>query len=198
MERRYAHNMLFRPGPNLNLNACVGENGGPYDFAAYGEGFFHAGFEIIEAINRGAWTIDILIYPAVFDFRHGIELYLKHFTILANRLLDSDETMKKGHGIMQNWEELKGLFVRMSNPFFDPTEIDVVHDILEDVVSIDATGQVFRYPEDNRGRPHLEDIAIINAEVLQEGMRVLADIFENWDSGFIGLLEQRKLDTRSV
>jgi hypothetical protein len=56
IERRYAHNVLFRPGPNLNLNACVGENGGPYDFAAYGEGFFHAGFEIIEAINRGAWT----------------------------------------------------------------------------------------------------------------------------------------------
>jgi hypothetical protein len=190
--------MLFRPGPNLNLNACVGTNGGPYDFGAYGEGFFTAGFEIIAAITKGAWTIDILIYPAVFDFRHGIELYLKHFTILANRLLGSDETMKKGHGITKNWEELKELFVRIDNPFFDPTEIGVVEDILNDIVMIDATGQVFRYPEDNKGQPHLEDIAIINAEVLQDGMRVLADIFENWDSGFVGLLEQRKLNTASV
>ena len=89
--KTYLHNALFRPGPNASLNACVGDNGGPYDFAAYGDGFFHAGFQIVEAIKQGEWTIDILVYPAVFNFRHGIELYIKHLTILTNRLLNTGQ-----------------------------------------------------------------------------------------------------------
>src|SRR5262249_55182921 len=87
------------PGPNLDLNACVGINGGPYDFGAYGEGFFEAGFQVVDAIKRGEWTIDVLIYPAVFNFRHGIELYIKHMTILASRLLGTGGKLALGHGI---------------------------------------------------------------------------------------------------
>jgi len=36
----YNYTGLFRTGPNPSLNACVGANGGPYDFPAYGDGFF--------------------------------------------------------------------------------------------------------------------------------------------------------------
>ena len=71
MIKPYSYNSLFRPGPNSSLNACVGANGGPYDFGSYAEGFFEAGFQIVDAIKRGEWTTDILIYPAVFDFRHA-------------------------------------------------------------------------------------------------------------------------------
>ena len=74
----YQPNALFRNGPKPQLNACVGENGGPYDFDDYGEGFFEGAKQIIDAIKRGEWTIDILIYPAAFAYRHGIELYVKH------------------------------------------------------------------------------------------------------------------------
>src|SRR4051794_19908475 len=95
----------------------------------YAEGFFADGCEIVKAIEGGAWTIDLLVYPAVFDFRHGIELYIKHLTILANRLLQSGVTLQHGHGIMRNWGELKELFAQINSPAFDPVEIDIVHDI---------------------------------------------------------------------
>jgi hypothetical protein len=196
--KTYAHNALFRPGPNEDLNACVGDNGGPYDFGSYGEGFFQAGFQIIEAIKNGAWTIDILVYPAVFDFRHGIELYLKHMTILANRILNTRATMQQGHGILRNWSELRTLFSQINNPYFDPLEMDIVQDILDDVIAVDSNGQVFRYPEDNRGGRHLEQISIINIEVLADGMKVLSEVFEKWDSGLVGLLEERQLSTSSI
>jgi hypothetical protein len=125
----------------------------------------------VEAIKRGEWTTDILIYPAVFDFRHGIELYIKHMTILANRLLATGERMDLGHGIVQNWSTLTQLFADLKEPHFDALEIDIVKDILTDFVEIDATGQVFRYPEDNKGQPHLRQISMINVQVLADGMR---------------------------
>jgi hypothetical protein len=196
--KKYTHNSLFRPGPEPAMNACVGDNGGPYDFAAYAEGFFQAGFEIVHAIERGAWTIDLLVYPAVFDFRHGIELYLKHLTILANRLVRPGTVMQQGHGIMRNWEELKELFAKLNDSYFEPVEIGVVHDILEDTVAIDATGQVFRYPSDHKGKRHLGDISVINVVVLADGMQVLFDLFEKWNSGLFALLEGKELATTSV
>jgi hypothetical protein len=76
--QKYEFNSLFRKGPNWKLNAKVGANGGPYDFADYAQGFFDAGHKIVEAIKREEWRIDSLIYPAAFSYRHGIELYLKH------------------------------------------------------------------------------------------------------------------------
>lgn len=29
-------NALFRNGPDVHMNACVGDNGGPYDLEDYG------------------------------------------------------------------------------------------------------------------------------------------------------------------
>ncbi len=126
------------------------------------------------------------------------KLYLKHFTILANRLQQSGATMQQGHDILRNWDVLKALFAQINNSYFDSTEIGIVQDILEDIVSVDATGQVFRYPEGNRGEQHLEDIAIINVEILEAGMRIVFELFEKWDSGLIGLLEDRQLSTSSI
>ena len=47
MIKPYSYNSLFRPGPNSSLNACVGANGGPYDFGSYAEGFLKLGFRLL-------------------------------------------------------------------------------------------------------------------------------------------------------
>jgi hypothetical protein len=198
MTTGYAYNSLFRPGPNPQYNACVGTNGGPYDFGSYGEGFFEAGFKIVEAIYRGEWAIDILVYPAVFNFRHGIELYIKHLTILANRLLTTGQTMKHGHGIMDNWNALTKLLLSIRHPQFDATELNVLRDILDDFLEIDANGQVFRYPEDIKGNPHLRDISVINIQVLGEGMKIAFELFEKCDIGLSVLLENSGQSALSV
>ena len=51
---------LFGHGPNTQLNACVGNNGGPYDFSDYGQGFFDGGTKIVEALKRNDGLIDVL------------------------------------------------------------------------------------------------------------------------------------------
>jgi len=63
----YMANSLFRNGPNAQLNACVGENGGPYGYDEYGDGFFDGAKMIVARIKEGAYNIDTLIYPATFS-----------------------------------------------------------------------------------------------------------------------------------
>jgi hypothetical protein len=108
-------------------------------------------------------------------------------TILANRLLNSGAVTRRGHGIVNNWNELTMLFSQINNLYFEQLEIGIAQDILEDVVAVDATGQVFRYPEDNKGKRHLDQISIINVEVLADGMRILSELFQKWDSGLVVL-----------
>ncbi len=92
----FAPNMLFRSGPDFQLNACVGTNGGPYDLRAYGQGFFEGGKAIIQAARNRAAPVDILVYPAAFSFRHGIELYLKHLLENVRSLYDAP-SVEKNH-----------------------------------------------------------------------------------------------------
>lgn len=87
------------------LNACVGENGGPYDDNHYAKGFFSAGDLICKTvIKEGGVDIDCLIYPAFFNYRHGVELALKQ--IIRNGSKGSASIFKK-HSLKELWEIAK-------------------------------------------------------------------------------------------
>lgn len=179
MTIKYEPNSLFRAGPQSTLNACVGTNGGPYDFGEYGEGFFEGGFQIIAAIKRGEWTTDLLIYPAAFSFRHGIELYLKHMVRVFSERAGAN-AYKKTHTLQDNWAAFETQALTTNSNMFDPLELSIAKDIVNDFCNIDPSGQVFRYPEDIKGNQHLIGLGVINAEVLGDGMRVLHDLLEKW------------------
>ena len=106
--------------------------------------------------------------------------------------------MQLGHDVLTNWAHLTGLLLQIGQAHFDPLEISIVEEILKDVIAIDATGQVFRYPEDNKGKKHLVQISHINVEVLADGMKTLFDLFEHWDSGLNALLAAKQLNTSSI
>lgn len=185
----YEPNTLFRNGPNAQLNACIGTNGGPYDFSDYGEGFFEGAKQIIAAIRRGEWTIDILIYPAAFSYRHGIELYVKHLLKELSAYNKSGVEYERTHKLQDNWARVVEEAKKSKLTFFDETELSLVGDIIAEFCQIDPTGQVFRYPEDIKGNKHLEGLDVINVEVLEQGMAVVHDRLDTWRHGFDDLRE---------
>lgn len=180
---KYTPNTLFRNGPNHHLNACVGSNGGPYDFSDYGEGFFEGAKQIVAAIKRGEWTIDILIYPATFCYRHGIELYVKHMLKELAAYNNSSASYQKTHKLQDNWQSVVVEALNSGLSFFDFTELSIANDIIDEFCQIDPTGQVFRYPEDIKGNTHLDGLGVINVEVLSDGMEVLFELLEKWRHG---------------
>ena len=185
-------NALFRAGPDFHLNACVGENGGPYDLRAYGQGFFDGGKAIIEAARTRRAPVDILVYPAAFSFRHGIELYLKH---LLGKLITYNQKANdhgKNRGIADYFDLVAQELGDTTHLSVDPVEIGIAKDIINDFNQIDPTGQVFRYPEDLKGNLHLTGINLINVEILDEGMAVLRNLLEKW----IDAVEQLQWESR--
>lgn len=66
-------NPLFTNGENHQMNACVGDNGGPYNLFDYGRGFFEGGHAAVKSAQDYIGPVDLLVYPAAFAYRHGIE-----------------------------------------------------------------------------------------------------------------------------
>lgn len=184
-------NDLFKGGKNTDLNACVGNNGGPYDEMDYGDGFFQGGQIIVDGAKDRKGPVDILVYPATFAFRHGIELYLKFLLKALIRYNRSDRRYGKNHSIQAYWNEILAEVEHLQPEELDRSPIDEVTAIIRDFVEIDPTGQVFRYPEDIRGHAHLSELALINVEVLGDAMRRLHSILSDWTHWLVELQQRR-------
>ncbi|UTD26129.1 hypothetical protein DB459_03505 [Bradyrhizobium sp. WD16] len=134
--------------------------------------------------KRGEWAIDILIYPAAFSYRHGIELYVKHLLNKLSTYNKSGVDYQKTHKLQDNWKLLEAEVKKSQLTCFDDVELSLAGDIVDEFCQIDPTGQVFRYPEDIKGNAHLTGLGVINVEVLEQGMDVLHGLLEKWRHGF--------------
>jgi hypothetical protein len=190
IEFDYKTNALFKGAVDSHLNACVGGNGGPYDFAAYGRGFFDGAKLIVEAVKSGNPHVDILVYPAAFSYRHGIELYLKHLFQKLVELNRGDQPYDKTHGIERFWRDVRGELAKQPTLEIDKQIADATA-IIGAFCEIDPSGQVFRYPEDIKGNPHLKELRLINLRVLGEGMERLLHYFVDWQYWIEARIEQR-------
>lgn len=181
-ERRYKHNDLFRPDPSRShLNACVGLNGGPADFRTYADAYLRAGITLIKSCERHEQPVDLMIYPIAYNLRHGIELYLKHFCRTLPTLWESQEHAKPSHKLLDNWAIVKEYVSRDSYFSLGSDAIDLVERIIKDVVEIDPSGEIFRFPYSKKHDLHLAEQSLINVLVLESAIGELLDVFVRWD-----------------
>jgi hypothetical protein len=173
-------NPLFTNGSNSSMNACVGDNGGPYELVDYGRGFFEAGHVTVEAAKQFTAPVDVLVYPAAFNYRHGIELYLKQLVLTLNRILVTGEGFKKNHSMIQLWRDVASLTARVDGALIEVEAIDRAGVLIGYFDAFDPTGQVFRYPEDVKGNRHLAQHKLINVEVLRDQMHEVQQILDRW------------------
>ena len=173
-------NPLFTNGDNVEMNACVGDNGGPYNLFDYGRGFFDGGHAAVKSAREFVGPVDLLVYPAAFSYRHGIELYLKHLVESLNLALITGETFKKNHSMIELWREVVRLNGEIGEKLIEQEAIDRAGELIGYFDAFDPTGQVFRYPEGIKGNRHLADHKLINVEVLRDQMQELRDLLERW------------------
>ena len=173
-------NPLFTNGENFNMNACVGDNGGPYDLFDYGRGFFEGGHAAVQSAQNVEAPVDLIVYPAAFAYRHAIELYLKHLVLTLNLILESGETFEKNHKMIDLWKKVLELNDSTNVDLLEEEAINRAGELIGYFDAFDPTGQVFRYPEDIMGNRHLAEHKLINVEVLRDQMRELQDILERW------------------
>ncbi|MBI5573653.1 MAG: hypothetical protein HY919_03765 [Elusimicrobia bacterium] len=179
--RPYKQNDLFTGGEDISLNACVGKNGGPYNLDAYARGYFKGAICIVDSIIKDSSYVDLLIYPVVFNYRHGVELYLKHLSEVLPKFLNEKSIVRPTHILIDNWDIVRNLLKKI--PVFDPDKslISVVDKILKDLIDIDPNGEAFRFPHARSGNKFLQNTSLINVMVLANTMNTVFDAFSHWD-----------------
>lgn len=169
------HNNLFRPGPNWHLNACVGRNGGRADYLRYATGYFEFAKRGMASLQDDPLEVDLVVYPLVYNYRHGIELILKHLAHTLPFLCDEKAEAKLTHKLLDNWELIRKYLKKLDA---DEGELDRVEATLGNLVEIDENGETFRFPTDRKETVlHLQDTSLINVEVFAMQMEELAQFF---------------------
>src|SRR6266581_4944036 len=102
--RRFKQNDLFRPDfARMDFNACVGDNGGPYDLYDYANGYFDATRLLLKSVGKSRVMNDLLVYPICLNFRHAVELFIKYLITDLTKLTRSNAKFRTTHSLEANW-----------------------------------------------------------------------------------------------
>ena len=162
----------FGEGKNWKLNACVGNNGGPYNYFDYACGYFQAGDALAERLiqNSGfdmSMQIDATIYPLLYLYRQGLELILKHFVNIDN--------VNASHDLTKLWSscetQVKDLLQNSYNKSDYTSSLKSIESFILKMQELDPSSMVSRFPEDKNKNNFLSDYSIINIEPIYVSAR---------------------------
>lgn len=190
MERRlFKENALFKGTGNWPLNACVGDNGGPYGLYDYAQGYLECARLIIESAKSPTAIVDTLVYPACYNFRHGIELYVKYGIETISCINDTDKKYQFNHSLTENWTD----FSSSAKKIIEMSDDDVgfVEQTIICFEEVDPNGQIFRYPESIKGIQHLKEWSLINLGRVGGALEKITSTFKDWHYEMSGALEYK-------
>ena len=179
--RVFKQNDLFRPDfDRMDYNACVGDNGGPYDLYDYARGYFDATRILLKTVGKTGSVNDLLVYPICLNFRHAVELFIKYLITDLAKLTRTDAKFYKSHSLDANWSTAMNL-IKRTKLKVDADDIKLMTRVVTDIMEVDPNGMIFRYPESIKGDQHLKEWAIVNLAVVNDAFVKVSKIVEDWN-----------------
>jgi hypothetical protein len=143
---------LFGPDEDWQSNACVNWSHNPQNL--YNNGYRTAAQSLVEQVCESRYSVDSLVYPIVYLYRHHTELMLKGITVVSRSLLDQDLTEKDNellnqHKLFELWQNIRPALnlvcEAIGNPLFPDEELDGIESYVAQINEQDPDGQRFRY-----------------------------------------------------
>ncbi len=164
-------------------NAMILKNFGNR-WSIYALGYKEGADLLVNDIQEGKGTIDFLVYPIMFLYRHYLELTIKNLLRRASYLLDVrlDDKLEN-HNLNHYWNLLRPLLERVS-PIDDSLhELEHIGRLIAEFSEQDKNSFAFRYPEskqDNEGKrlPTLNKLEVFNICGVQEIMGKVSSLFD--------------------
>lgn len=183
--------LLFNTyGPN-HIIAVVDTNRG--DKGAYVLGFLDAAHHLASQLEAREVSPDIVIYGALYLYRHGLELGLKALLGTYHYELEREDKAFEGHDLNELWKVLKP-YLELDDPdplvfaeyhrHFQNDAIEYIEECVKVIHGIDPDGQRIRYGEDLNGDITMRDVHTVNIEVLR-------DMCEGTQEWMLSVLEHR-------
>lgn len=178
---------FFRLTDDAEWNACVGSQGAEINYA---DGYLEAAIELASAIldKRLHGQRDTMVFPILYNARHGVELTLKFATrrLIAAGVLSGGRPLD--HDIKADWDLLAAAdlgdealhsLIRALVPF------------ITSLANIDDDGQELRYAQTRDGKKSLEAVALVNVEVVRDSLQALKQILDDLKYRVLDLLQER-------
>lgn len=193
MKPPFKQNDVFKHIDGDQLNACVGTNGGPYDLYDYAKGYFEATKTLLDNVQDEGNSIDLIVYPICFNFRHAMEAYLKYVIKELSAAAGTGHRFKpSGHTLGKNWVAAKSL---LKNIKTTEEDVDYFEKVVTCIDEVDqSNGQTFRYPENIKGSRHLEEWSTINLPTLKAHNAKISEIALTWHGRIEDALETARIN----
>jgi hypothetical protein len=152
MERQWPKkaDRLLKPGADWDTSAGFASHQLARD-AHIWDGYMTAGAALIDETERRPADRHVLIYPILFNYRHGLEVAMKwtieQYGSLANVSLDPDD---RNHDLWALWKLCKEIFAAATEDEEDEA-VQAVEQVVKDFQQIDKSGTAFRYSKNKGG-----------------------------------------------
>lgn len=128
------------------------------NWVVYVHGYKTAADALVDQVIEGLQPVDFYVYPAMFLYRHYLELHLKYTLLGLQRLHGEEASIPKTHDLRVLWKEVRSRLEQewpedSANDLFD-----AVGDRIEEFMRLDNGSFAFRYPVDTKLSPSFKDL----------------------------------------
>jgi hypothetical protein len=145
------------------------------------DGYVRAGAALIDRCAQDSADRHILIYPILFNYRHGLELAMKwiidNYGSHAGVLLTEAE---RNHDLLGLWKSCKQVIVKLGSHGENDKALRVVEQIVKDFHELDKSSMAFRYSMNRNG-------ATIKLPKISVDLENIKDVMEAVDNYFTGV-----------
>lgn len=143
------------------------------------DGYMTAGAALIDEAERRPQDRHGLIYPILFNYRHGLEIAMKWTIGMYGRLGDVrlDEL---DHDLWSLWKKCQAIVESVERPDEDEA-LKAVEQIVKDFHDIDRAAMTFRYSTDRKGGTIVLPDKPIDLRNVQHVMEAVDNFFKGAD-----------------
>ncbi|WP_404309711.1 hypothetical protein [Neorhodopirellula lusitana] len=183
-----SNDKLFSNSGSYEKTAIVGRHWA--DWMIMAEGYIRSAELAVE--HCGRFDRNLIVYPVVFQCRHGIELALKRTLVSALRLFDEPVDLPLHHRVLDTWRLLRPHLESLW-PNSDGKDLRSVECMIKELHKADQNAETFRYPVGKKGKSHHKTDRDIDLEVFVESARKIFNFLNASHDGISDALES-KLD----
>lgn len=132
----------------------------------YRTGYKQAADKLVEDVR--SISIDSVVYPIVFLYRHHVEISLKAIIEDGYFLLYGENKNHKGHHLIELWATAKTIAKEIWNEEFPETDFEFIDHIVQEFDKYDKPSTIFRYAKMIDGKNSNPDLSYINVRHLRD------------------------------
>ncbi len=141
-------------------------------------GYIKAGSVLIDVCQQYTYERNFLIYPALFNYRHGIEQAMKWIVMQYGHYSNVEINDFENHDLWQLWQLCKQIIIEVGS---EESSILVVEQIIKDFHDLDKYSLAFRYAHNKDGSLIILPEEMIDVENIQDVMESISHFFEGVD-----------------